>query len=104
MGGLHDLDQCLHPTCGYLHVHRSGSSGLPRESMRPSPAIRQASVKAGVPLIYATDREDVAEVFEERAQELACPSHRLGRDFGFQDSGAFFDFFSIKTNASRAFV
>ena len=93
MGGLHDSTNVFTPLaviCTSIGLDHQAYLGETHAAIAQNKA---GVMKAGVPLIYATDREDVADVFEKRAQELACPSYRLGRDFGFQDRGAFFDFF-----------
>ena len=93
MGGLHDSTNVFTPLaviCTSIGLDHQTYLGESHAAIAKNKA---GVMKAGVPLIYATDREDVAEVFEERGQELACPSYRLGRDFGFQDRGVFFDFF-----------
>ena len=93
MGGLHDSTNVFTPLaviCTSIGLDHQAYLGETHAAIAQNKA---GVLKAGVPLIYATDREDVAEVFEERGQELACPSYRLGRDFGFQDRGVFFDFF-----------
>ena len=93
MGGLHDSTNVFTPLaviCTSIGLDHQTYLGESHAAIAKNKA---GVMKAGVPLIYVTDREDVAEVFEERGQELACPSYRLGRDFGFQDRGVFFDFF-----------
>ena len=93
MGGLHDSTNVFNPLaviCTSIGLDHQAYLG---ESHAVIAQNKAGVLKTGVPLIYATDRPDVADVFEKRAQELACPSYRLGRDFGFQDSGASFDFF-----------
>ena len=49
-------------------------------------------MKAGVPFIYATERSDVAAVFEEEASQLGSTTYLLGRDFSYEDEGEVFDF------------
>ena len=93
MGGLHDSTNVftsLAVICTSIGLDHQAYLGESHAAIAQNKA---GVLKAGVPLIYATDREDVADVFEKRAQELACPSYRLGRDFSYQDQGASFDFF-----------
>ena len=93
MGGLHDSTNVFTPLaviCTSIGLDHQAYLGESHVAIAQNKA---GVLKAGVPLIYATDREDVADVFEKRAQELACPSYRLGRDFRYRDQGAGFDFF-----------
>ena len=93
MGGLHDSTNVFTPLaviCTSIGLDHQAYLGETHAAIAQNKA---GVLKAGVPLIYATDREDVADVFEKRAQELACPSYRLGRDFSYRDQGAGFDFF-----------
>ena len=93
MGGLHDSTNVFAPLaviCTSIGLDHQAYLGETHAAIAQNKA---GVLKAGVPLIYATDREDVADVFEKRAQELACPSYRLGRDFSYRDQGAGFDFF-----------
>ena len=93
MGGLHDSTNVftsLAVICTSIGLDHQAYLGESHAAIAQNKA---GVLKAGVPLIYATDREDVADVFEKRAQELACPSYRLGRDFSYRDQGAGFDFF-----------
>ena len=95
MGGLHDSTNVFTPLaviCTSIGLDHQAYLGKTHAAIASNKA---GVMKAGVPLIYATDREDVAEVFEKRGQELVCPSYRLGRDFGYQDRGVYFDFFYL---------
>ena len=68
MGGLHDSTNVFTPLaviCTSIGLDHQAYLGKTHAAIASNKA---GVMKAGVPLIYATDREDVAEVFEKRGQ------------------------------------
>lgn len=49
-------------------------------------------LKEGVPLIYASEREDVASIFDDKAAQTSSQSYRLGRDFSVSSHESGFTF------------
>lgn len=46
---------------------------------------KAGAIKSGVPFVYATEREDVAQVFEDVCLDKCAPIYRLGADFSLKD-------------------
>lgn len=63
-------------------------------------AEKVAVLKNGEPLIFATDRADVRDVFQARAKETKSPLFELGQDFSYQLKGSQFDFNSSQLQLS----
>lgn len=73
------------------------SIGLDHQQVLGNTHAEIAAEKAGVlkdhaPFIFATDRDDVRQVFEERAREVGSPLYELGRDFTVEGNSSAFDF------------
>ena len=92
MGGLHDSTNVFTPLaviCTSIGLDHQAYLGETHAAIAQNKA---GVLKAGVPLIYATDRQDVMEIFEERADQLASTTYLLGRDFSYQNISASFNF------------
>lgn len=80
MGGLMDATNVLEPLAVVCP-----SIGLDHQAFLGETYVAIAEQKAGVlrrgvPFIYASQREDVGLVFEQRARDLQCLTYALGRD------------------------
>ena len=92
MGGLHDSTNLFKPLAVLCP-----SIGLDHQAILGNTHAEIAAEKAGVlkngaPLIYATDRTDVRDVFEKKAREEGSKTYELGRDFTATGSSHSFDF------------
>lgn len=73
------------------------SIGLDHQAILGETYVDIARQKAGVvktnaPFIYAVDRDDVRQVFEEAAAYFQAPTFELGKEFTYQENGTSFDF------------
>lgn len=92
MGGLHDSTNVFTPLaviCTSIGLDHQAYLGETHAAIAQNKA---GVLKAGVPFIYATERSDVAAVFEEEASRLGSTTYLLGRDFSYEDEGEVFDF------------
>lgn len=92
MGGLHDSTNVFTPLaviCTSIGLDHQAYLGETHAAIAQNKA---GVLKAGVPFIYATERSDVAAVFEEEASQLGSTTYLLGRDFSYEDGGEVFDF------------
>ena len=92
MGGLHDSTNVFTPLaviCTSIGLDHQAYLGETHAAIAQNKA---GVLKAGVPFIYATERSDVAAVFEEEASQLGSTTYLLGRDFSYEDEGEVFDF------------
>ncbi|MGT2866485.1 bifunctional folylpolyglutamate synthase/dihydrofolate synthase [Streptococcus fryi] len=92
LGGLHDSTNVFKPLALVCP-----SIGLDHQVILGDTHVAIAEQKVGalkeqVPFIYATDREDVQEVFEKRATQLNSPTFVLGREFTYRKKGDRFSF------------
>lgn len=46
---------------------------------------KAGAIKSGVPFVFATDRSDVRQVFQEICAAKSAPAYELGRDFDLSD-------------------
>lgn len=92
MGGLHDSTNVFQPlviVCPSIGLDHQAYLGEDHAAIARN---KTGVMKAGVPVVYATERQDVVGVFEERANMLASKTYLLERDFSYQESGEKFDF------------
>lgn len=92
MGGLYDSTNVFTPLaviCPSIGLDHQAYLGENHAAIAQNKA---GVLKEGVPLIYASEREDVVHVFEERTKELSGKTYLLGRDFTFEDAKGAFDF------------
>ena len=92
MGGLHDSTNLFKPLAVLCP-----SIGLDHQAILGNTHAEIAAEKAGVlkngaPFIYATERTDVRDVFEQKAGEEGSKTYELGRDFTAEGSSHSFDF------------
>lgn len=92
LGGLHDSTNVFTPL-----MVLCPSIGLDHQAIlgKTYAEIAQQKIgvlKASVPLIYATDRADVVEVFEQKAEQLGSQSFLLGRDYAYYKTSTGFTF------------
>ena len=92
MGGLHDSTNLFKPLAVLCP-----SIGLDHQAILGNTHSEIAAEKAGVlkngaPFIYATERTDVRDVFEQKAGEEGSKTYELGRDFTAEGSSHSFDF------------
>lgn len=92
MGGLHDSTNLFKPLAVICP-----SIGLDHQAVLGDTHAEIAAEKAGVlkngaPFIYATDRTDVRDVFEQKAREEGSKTYELGKDFTAEGSSHSFDF------------
>lgn len=92
MGGLHDSTNVFQPlviVCPSIGLDHQAYLGEDHAAIARN---KTGVMKAGVPVVYATERQDVVGVFEERANMLASKTYLLERDFSYQERGEKFDF------------
>lgn len=92
MGGLHDSTNVFQPlviVCPSIGLDHQAYLGEDHAAIARN---KIGVMKAGVPVVYATERQDVVGVFEERANMLASKTYLLERDFSYQERGEKFDF------------
>lgn len=92
MGGLHDSTNVFQPlviVCPSIGLDHQVYLGEDHAAIARN---KTGVMKAGVPVVYATERQDVVGVFEERANMLASKTYLLERDFSYQEKGEKFDF------------
>lgn len=92
MGGLHDSTNVFQPlviVCPSIGLDHQAYLGENHAAIARN---KTGVMKAGVPVVYATERQDVVGVFEERANMLASKTYLLERDFSYQERGEKFDF------------
>ena len=92
MGGLHDSTNLFSPLAVICP-----SIGLDHQAVLGNTHAEIATEKAGVlkngaSFIYATDRTDVRDVFEQKANEEGSKTYELGKDFTAEGSSHSFDF------------
>lgn len=98
MGGLLDATNVLNPlavVCSSIGLDHQSFLGETYEEIARH---KVAVLKKGVPLIYATDKSEVAAVFEEYAQRFQCKTYALGRDMFVERGGKVF---SVWTSLGR---
>lgn len=92
MGGLHDSTNVFQPlviVCPSIGLDHQAYLGEDHAAIARN---KTGVMKAGVPVVYATERQDVVGVFEERANMLTSKTYLLERDFSYQERGEKFDF------------
>lgn len=92
MGGLHDSTNLFSPLAVICP-----SIGLDHQAVLGNTHAEIATEKAGVlkngaSFIYATDRNDVRDVFKQKANEEGSKTYELGKDFTAEGSSHSFDF------------
>lgn len=92
MGGLHDSTNLFNPLAVICP-----SIGLDHQAVLGNTHAEIAAEKAGVlkngaPFIYATERDDVRDIFEQKAREKGSKTYELGKDFTAEGSSHSFDF------------
>lgn len=81
MGGLYDstnVFKALAVICPSIGLDHQAVLG---ETYKEIAAQKVGVLKEGVPFIYASEREDVVEVFEKNAQQNKSQTYRLNKDF-----------------------
>ncbi|MGT2911858.1 bifunctional folylpolyglutamate synthase/dihydrofolate synthase [Streptococcus cameli] len=92
LGGLYDSTNVFSPIaviCPSIGLDHQDILGQTYEAI----ARQKAGVlKNAAPFIYAVEREEVRNVFQETAALYHAPTYELGKDFKYQDKGDSFDF------------
>lgn len=93
LGGLYDSTNVFNPLAVICT-----SIGLDHQNILGASYQDIASQKVGVlkdriPFIFSEKREEVREIFYQRAQELHCPTYELGNDFRVSGNSTAFDFY-----------
>lgn len=94
IGGLYDSTNVFEPmalVCPSIGLDHQGILG---NSYAEIAGQKVGALKEGTPFIYATEREDVRKVFQERAFFLSAPTFELGVDFWYEDTGKTFSIFT----------
>lgn len=88
LGGLYDstnLFQALAVVCPSIGLDHQAILGQTHAQIAQQKA---GVLKAGEPLVYATDLDQVVQVFEARAEASSSPTFAYGRDFSMENSRA----------------
>lgn len=92
LGGTYDSTNVFYPLlviCPSIGLDHQAILG---ETYTEIAQQKAGVLKAGTPFIYATDREDVRQVFHDTAASLQLPTYELGRDFSYESQGEVFQF------------
>lgn len=100
MGGLLDATNVASPlavVCPSIGLDHQDFLGTSYEEIARQ---KVGVLKEGVPLIYASQRSDVQEVFAQKACQLHCPTYALGREFKIYSHSMSFDYHSQRLSLS----
>ncbi|MGQ7660581.1 bifunctional folylpolyglutamate synthase/dihydrofolate synthase [Streptococcus suis] len=95
MGGLQDATNVLAPlavVCPSIGLDHQAFLGETHAAIAHH---KVAVLREGVPLVYATDLQEVEAVFEEQARQLQSPTYAVGREILLENSRAGFTVSSL---------
>ncbi|MGT2926160.1 bifunctional folylpolyglutamate synthase/dihydrofolate synthase [Streptococcus cuniculipharyngis] len=101
LGGRHDstnVFQALAVVCPSIGLDHQDILG---QTYAEIAAEKAAVLKAGEPFIFATEREDVRQVFLKKAEQTQSPVFELGRDIQVLDQEQTFDLNTPKGSLSN---
>ncbi|WP_105125237.1 bifunctional folylpolyglutamate synthase/dihydrofolate synthase [Streptococcus suis] len=90
MGGLQDATNVLNPlavVCPSIGLDHQAFLGVTHAAIARH---KVAVLRERVPLVYATDLQEVVAVFEEQARQLQSPTYAVGREILLEKSRAGF--------------